>query len=128
MKDQASSLPGSSRSVLCLIAVCMQETQGALRFVLWGQPVLSKDPSHQSFFFPGTHCLEPVAPPENLQIANWDGQPIEFGSDVLYECENGMKFSQDLEQDLQNATCKPGNQWTEPIWMTCVESKIKKTR
>ena len=52
VKDQASSLPGSSRSVLCLIAVCMQETQGALRFVLWGQPVLSKDPSHQSFFFP----------------------------------------------------------------------------
>lgn len=74
----------------------------------------------------GTHCLEPPTPPAstNLEIQNWDGQPIGFDVAVKYVCKNGMKFTDDFSKQFEEVFCRTGNIWDTPgVWPICTESK-----
>ncbi len=76
-------------------------------------------------YFSGTHCLAPPTPQEDLQLepVGWDGEVIDVGEKIQYQCKNGMKFEQDFDMIVQEATCKSGYEFDEPEWSKCVESK-----
>ncbi len=76
---------------------------------------------------PGTHCLKaPYSDDAAGLYADWDGDPVEFDSNVPYRCERGAKFNISFEKTEENATCLEGNNWVHPAndsWPICVSSK-----
>ena len=68
------------------------------------------------------------APPNKTDMGLmpvWDGEPIEFHTEVDYKCEDFGKFEKDFEAESINATCKPDNTWAEPDWPQCLHSKSR---
>ncbi len=58
---------------------------------------------------------------------DWNGNPVEFNTNISYKCERGRKFNDDFDQTVVNATCLPENKWTKPLdgeWPKCNESKL----
>ena len=75
-----------------------------------------------------THCIDPpTADPENVtQLeAIWNGNLVDFDTDVLYKCKRGMKFKSNFTAQSQSAACKVDNTWVAPTtWNECVETKF----
>ena len=46
-----------------------------------------------------------------------------IGDEVRYTGANGMKFEANFSLEYVSSTCQTDNQWTEPNWLKCTESK-----
>lgn len=73
----------------------------------------------------GTHCLEPVVPPNEtgLVVKEWDNQLIEINQEITYICDRKMKFSDSFEKADVRATCQDNNEFLTPEWGLCVPSE-----
>ncbi len=75
----------------------------------------------------GAQCLAAPEPDATSYLyADWDGNPVEFGTNISYKCEHGKKFDLDFDKPEEIATCLSGNDWKQPEkgqWPQCVESK-----
>ena len=78
-----------------------------------------------SFIPPGTHCLTAPDPPTQTSLeAIWDGEPVDFDTEITYICSRKQKFYDDFYQENITVLCKNGNIWETPqVWPNCVESK-----
>jgi hypothetical protein len=77
-----------------------------------------------------THCIVPPSPPNpdfELEIVDWNQEPIIFGGEITYSCARGQRLNSNVEDDSMVAICNPGNSWTEPAWEDCVESETNQT-
>ena len=75
----------------------------------------------------GIQCLAPPIPPNvsSLEASGWDGNPINFYSNVTFVCQRKQKFYSDFSQQNVQAQCFPNNTWAPPkFWGLCVESKL----
>ena len=75
--------------------------------------------------FTGTHCLEPPVPYSDIGVEahGWDGDIIEVGAKIQFQCTNEMKVEGDKNILFQEVTCQENNTFAEPAWNKCVESK-----
>ena len=71
-------------------------------------------------------CLYPPDPPAGTLLAStWNGDPVDFRSNVSYVCESDdLYFEMDREMTEYNITCMPGGNWDEPDeWPVCFGCK-----
>ena len=72
-------------------------------------------------------CLYPPDPPlDTLLASTWNGEPVEFHSNVSYVCESDdLYFEVDREMTEYNISCLPGGSWDEPdVWPVCFNCKL----
>ena len=72
-------------------------------------------------------CLYPPDPPSDTLLAStWNGEPVEFHSNVSYVCESDdLYFEVDREMTEYNISCLPGGSWDEPdVWPVCFNCKL----
>jgi hypothetical protein len=67
---------------------------------------------------------QPAPNTTGLVISGWDGNLINFNYKITYICDRQMKFIDDFNQLMVQATCLPENLWEFPTWGQCVESKV----
>ena len=56
-------------------------------------------------------CLRPPTPPlwTNLKVSNWDGEPYNFLTDVIFVCKRGYFYEHDAEKTSFSYICQDGN-------------------
>lgn len=73
----------------------------------------------------GTKCeMAPDKSSNGLIYKNYDLGPVEFNDTVDYICENMKKMDLDFDATTVTTTCRDPNQWENPVWPQCVESKL----
>ena len=68
-------------------------------------------------------CINPPLPPPESQLKLvWSGKPVEFSSEVSYQCEEeGLYFEAGRDIQHLNVTCLPDGTWAEPtVWPRCI--------
>ena len=77
-----------------------------------------------------THCVNPPVPTSTLSAFEMHPSPnltagelIDINASVEYICPSGTKFANDIGVKALKAVCRPNNQWEEPVWDKCIETK-----
>ncbi len=71
-------------------------------------------------------CIDPPLPADKGLKHNWNGDPVEFGSNVTYSCARANLFFE-VNHDLRNFDlhCLKDGSFEEPAnWLSCVSSKV----
>jgi len=71
-------------------------------------------------------CIDPPLPADKGLKHNWNGDPVEFGSNVTYSCARANLFFE-VDRDLRNFDlhCLKDGSFEEPAnWLSCVSSKV----
>ena len=56
-------------------------------------------------------------------MTTWNENPVEFGDNVTYICEEGFYFEMDRDKTEFGITCLDSGLWDEPqLWPRCVET------
>ena len=77
-----------------------------------------------------THCINPPDPDAQHKLKLiWNPlAPPAHNDSILYICDAGStynRFETDFNQWNYSLTCMENNQFSEPSWPTCVDSKLK---
>ena len=68
--------------------------------------------------------MNPPLPSGRHLRYNSDGYPVQFGTNVTYECQPGYFFKHDKAQESFNVTCRDNGYFFEPSpWPECIRGK-----
>ena len=98
----------------------------------WNQSwTLSEGTQDDNMTCTWTHCVDPPLPGSILSGSEVHPMPnltagalTEFNASVEYTCPRGMKFANDVGRQALHAVCRPNNEWDEPHWDKCIETKL----